>query len=801
MLLGTDVIDRFPVAFAMTSLTAKNVCNALLQLLKFTEFFSVIQSDMASNFNCELTKTFLSMLGCTPRFNVPGRPQQSGLCERLIGTLKNMVSKVAIDHPKSWHQHLGYVLWALRECPNESTNIAPWTLAFGRLPRGPLAVLKKNWTGQRDAPLSLGQTTVEYLEELRKNLEIAHTYVNSHTQRAQQRYVSRYNLRARDKFFAVGDSVLVLSPDSTSSKVFSRWKGPGVIRDVMSKHSYLVELDGVRRHIHADKLRRYHVQVDEVCCNHAVCSVVTAAATEEAVVNHCAIIHDEDKDFGDITVIDPTPKVTDYSLPSQKIDPAKLAHLSEQQREELLAVLDKYADCFSERPGCCNLMQHEIHVTEDFKPKRLKAYRVPENLKPEVRRQIQEMLDMDIIQPSKSEMASPIVCVLKGKQGQDGVRIAVDYRYVNKHCEGDAYPLPNIEDVIQRVGKANWISTFDLKGAYLNVPVKPEHQWLTAFVWDEGLYEFKRAPFGQKGSGCTFVRVIQQVLQPIKEFADSYVDDISVFSNQWRSHLTHLERFLQVVKDSGFTLNLKKTCLAQSQVKFLGHIIGSGQRRADPDKVKVVHEMRRPESKKQIRQVLGFFSFFRDYIPNFSAIAKPLTDLTGKRVPNRIPWGEPQEKAFQTLKSQLCKATVEALSIVDFKKPFTLHVDTSDHTVAAVLTQVADDGTERPVAFASNKLNKTQKNWSVIEKESFAAIWALRKFRNWVFGKTVTIYTDHSPITFLTETAPKSAKLMRWSLALQEYDVIFRYKAGKNNAAADCLSRMGLDGEPELSQE
>ena len=112
------------------------------------------------------------------------------------------------------------------------------------------------------------------------------------------------------------------------------------------------------------------------------------------------------------------------------------------------------------------------------------------------------------------------------------------------------------------------------------------------------------------------------------------------------------------------------------------------------------------------------FLVFRDYIPNFSAIAKPLTDLTGKRrpMPNRIPWGEPQEKAFQTLKSQLCKATVVVFSIVDFKKPFTLHVDTSDHTVAAVLTQVADDGTERPVAFASNKLNKTQKNWSMIER-------------------------------------------------------------------------------------
>ena len=195
--------------------------------------------------------------------------------------------------------------------------------------------------------------------------------------------------------------MLVLSPDSTSSKVFSRWKGPKVVREIVSKHSYLVELDGVRRHIHADKLRKYHVQVDEVCCDPAVCNVVTsAAATATAVISQCAIIHDEDEDFGDITVINPVPKVTDCSLPTQKMDPAKLAHLSDKQREELLNVLDKFTECFGDRPGFCDL----IHVNKDFRPKRLKAYRVPESLKPEVRKQIQEMLDRGIIRPSKSEM-------------------------------------------------------------------------------------------------------------------------------------------------------------------------------------------------------------------------------------------------------------------------------------------------------------------------------------------------------------------------------------------------------------
>jgi len=155
------------------------------------------------------------------------------------------------------------------------------------------------------------------------------------------------------------------------------------------------------------------------------------------------------------------------------------------------------------------MVTHEINVTSDFKPKRLRAYHVPESLKPEVEKQIKEMLQMGIVKPSKSEIASPIVCVSKGKDGKDGVRIAIDYRYLNKFYLGDAYPTPDIGDIIQRVGKAPFITTCDLKGAYWQVCVKEDHQWLTAFVWDGGLYEFTRAPFDQKGSGNSFLRPIK----------------------------------------------------------------------------------------------------------------------------------------------------------------------------------------------------------------------------------------------------------------------------------------------------
>jgi len=284
----------------------------------------------------------------------------------------------------------------------------------------------------------------------------------------------------------------------------------------------------VSRHLHADKLRKYHVSVQEI----SVKPPVGQAEINEAKVGHCAIIYDKEKDFDEVEVIETSPTVSEL-LPSQKIDPDKLKHLSVQQRQELLSVLDKYQECFTDKPGLCTLVTHEINVTDDFKPKRLRAYRVPESLKPDVEKQIQKMLAMGIIKPSKSEMASPIVCVLKGKDGKDGVRIAIDYRYLNKFSLGDAYPTPDIGDIIQKVGKARLVSTCDLKGAYWQILIKEDHQWLTAFVWDGGLYEFTRAPFGQKGSGNSFMRAIQMVLQPLKHCADSYVDDTAVFSNEW----------------------------------------------------------------------------------------------------------------------------------------------------------------------------------------------------------------------------------------------------------------------------
>jgi hypothetical protein len=792
-LVLVDSYSRWPIVVPLRTLTAKNVCDALLQVFAQTGVAMVmtLSSDNGSNFAASLTREFMNRLGCSPRFITPGHPNATGLVERAVGTTKRIIGKLAEEHPRQWQKYLPFVLWALREAPNETTGLPPFTFVYGRLPKGPLAILKETWSGERELPLNLGKSAVEYLEDLREKMTKARDLADVQTKHAQSRYVDRYNLRSKDKSFEVGEKCIILMPDTTASKVFSKWKGPAEIIEVKSPYSYLVEYKGARYHVHANKLKKFHVRVDEVVCDSVSICVKTS---DDIVCNTCAIIYEKDDDFGGVDVVEIPPVLEDSRqnelLPSQKIDHMTLSHLSRRQKQELLDLLDRYPECFSDTPGLCALVTHEIPISSDFKPKRLKAYRVPENLKGAVEEQIQELLRLGFIKPSKSPMASPVVCVLKGKDGKDGVRLAINYQYVNKHTTPDVLPMSDISEVIQRVGKARYITCCDAKSGYWQCPVREDHQWLTAFVCDSGLYEFTRCPFGMRSSGCTFVRAIKQVIEPLKDFVESYVDDMAVYSDEWRLHLDHLNKFLSAIRMSGITLNLKKCSFAKSEIKFVGHIIGSGKRRADPDKVATVLSLKIPETKKQLRQVLGFYSFFRDYIPNFSEHAKPLTELTAKRIPNRIPWGEAPQQAFDRLKELLCRATMEPLNIIDMSKPFSISVDASDYAAGGIFTQMEADRTEKPVAFASTKFTSSQRNWSTIEKEAYAAIWALNKFRHWIFGKPVVLYSDHNPITYLTEANPKSAKLMRWALALQEFEVQIRYRAGKNNLAADCVSRL-----------
>ena len=805
-----DSATAFPFALPLRALTAKNIADALVKTWTLTGVPETVIWDNASPHKSELMRELMKRMGCSPRFSTPFHPQGHSAAERLIGTLKTLISKTAADHPKQWHHHLDFILWAVRESVNESLGVAPWTLVFSRLPRGPLSVLKESWENAVDEPHRLGKSTVDYMRELLTKLHTAHSYAEQHGAQAQQNYVSRYNRRAREKQFAVGDSVLLLAPDSTSSRVFRRWQGPARVIEVRSPHSYIIELNGVRQHVHANRLKRFLFSSDSVTCSpdfETVCVIDAGeynrgsdledgvAGSESTSCFGCAVINDDDGEWGEIHTFTKSPD-KEILLPSEKIDPQQIAHLSTEQQHRLLAVLDKYHECFSDDPGLCTLVQHEINLLPDFRPKRLKAYRVPERLKPQVSQEIQHLLDLGVIRPSSSDMVSPLVVVLKGPGGRDGIRLAVDYSYVNRFCRNDPFPVPEIDCIVNRIANGKLYSSFDASQGYFQTKIRPGDEPLTAFVCDDGVFEFLRTPFGGKSCGSTFIRAVQKIVQPIKSFTESYVDDLTVHTHPGKDddvfslHLEQIDRFLRRIKETGLTLKLRKCKFCLPEIKFCGKIIGSGGRRPDPDKVAPIQNLEPAKTKKEVRRILGLFGYFRDHIPNYAAIARPLTDLTGKRIPNRVPWTDVHSQALTELKQALINATNKRLSVPDFNRPFNIHVDASDSTVAGYLGQVNNDGVECPLAFFSVKLKDSQKHWATVHKEAFAVMAALKKFRNWIFGAEIQIFSDHNPITYLTESSPKNAKLMRWCLGLMEFNIKFHYTRGKNNIVPDSLTRL-----------
>ncbi|HNJ38603.1 MAG TPA: RNase H-like domain-containing protein [Nitrosomonas sp.] len=843
-LVLTDVQTRYVTAFEITAPSAKNVVDKIILHSSYFGLPRYISFDCGTHFTSELTKLCLDRLGVSPRFHCPYNPRAAGIVERSNATVKQIISKLAADNPSSWHKILPFALWSLRTSVNETLGISPHQAVFGSVAIGPLQLLCDDWIGKRPLPLDIAKAPCEYLQDLERKLQLASDYTTEHATREQTRYTHSYNLRSRDKSFQVGERVIYLMPSSTH-KLARTWQGPCVVVKKNSPYSYIIEYEGKQRWCHANHLRKYNERVIEAsnhnCAiifdtdcdfgilptlyctdrnvlydtnmskSHAYHNEVSVECVDHRDRNDSArsspclsedvliepivrMDNSQCRSFSSVTLVRGTrdhceDQSSRLSLPSARIDRSKLSHLSESQQRELLEILDEFGDCFNETPGFCPYVEHNIIVDDNFKPKRLREYRIPEVLKPEVQRQIDELVRNKFIRPSNSPMASPIVVVLKGPDGKGGVRLAIDYRFVNSHTRGDAFVMPHLMDSIQKVGTARFISVFDGRSSYWQLGVKEEHKWLTAFAYEGGLFEWNRTPFGLKCSGNTFCRCIQMIIQPIRDFCFPFVDDLSVCSETWSQHLSHTRSFLREIRKSGLTLSLNKCSLAKNEVRFVGHIIGSGRHRPDEEKLKTISDIAKPTTKRDVRRLIGFFNYFQSYVPQLAELCVPFTNALGKGKPNVILWTSIEERAFTNLKDALRECVRSNLYTVKYGHPFGIHCDASRIAVGSCLVQWDDDGREKPIAFASSKLSGAQLVWAAVEKEAYAVIWSLNKFRTWIFGAPITIIADSNPLTYLTASAPKSAKLTRWALALQEFDVTFKYRKGRDHVVPDYLSR------------
>ena len=307
----------------------------------------------------------------------------------------------------------------------------------------------------------------------------------------------------------------------------------------------------------------------------------------------------------------------------------------------------------------------------------------------------------------------------------------------------------------------------------------------TAFVTNEGHYEWLVMPMGLKNSGATFQRILQEILGPyLYKGAINYLDDIIIYSETIEEHSKLLDAILQRLIDHGVKLKLEKCKFAQSEVTYLGYVISHNQVKPSEKKTKAIREFPAPKSVTCLRRFLGLSQYYRKFIENFSRKAKPLTRLTRKNVP--FKWGNEQKAAFELLKRELTQPPV--LAIFDPKKSCILYTDASSIGLGATLMQKDEDGHEHPIEYFSKQLNEAQENYNASELECLAVVEAVKHFEVYLYRR-FTVVTDHSALQWLLSLKNPKGKLYRWSVELSTYKFDIVHRAGGAQQHVDALSR------------
>lgn len=475
---------------------------------------------------------------------------------------------------------------------------------------------------------------------------------------------------------------------------------------------------------------------------------------------------------------------------------------------------DRLAQKLSERPkvfsvhewdvGSAKGVEHRIRLSNST-PFRERSRRLAPADIDDIRRHLHELLAAGIIKESRSPYASPIV-VARKRNG--AVRMCIDYRTLNSRTIPDQYTVPRIDEALDCLAGSRWFSVLDLRSGYYQINMAEEDKEKTAFICPLGFYQFERMPQGISGAPSTFQRLMEKAVGDMNLLEVLvYLDDLIVFGKTLEEHETRLFKVLDRLEESGLKVSLDKCQFCQPQVKYVGHIISEKGIATDPAKIEAVTNWKQPTDVKSLRSFLGFCGYYRRFIGSYSAIIRPLTELTKGYPPTRlgvkvvkddrkyykesepfgVRWTEECTEAFQKIIQCLTHAPV--LAFADPTKPYILHVDASLNGLGAVLNQEYPEGL-RPVAFASRKLKSSEQRYPVHQLEFLALKWAVvDKFHDYLYGARFTVKTDNNPLTYILTTAKLSAAGHRWLAALSTYNFNIQYRPGKSNIDADSLSR------------
>ena len=742
--------SKWPEALPIRSMTASAVAQGMIEIFSRVGVPLRLLSDQGSQFVGKVISKLCSSLQIEKIQSTPYHPEGNGVVERMHSTLGAMLTKAA-NQGLDWVGQVPFALFALRSAPNRDTGFSPFDLVYGRHVRTPLDILHQGWAQKDFEDLN----TDEWADWLVERLECWHSVARERGEDASAKRKIEFDRKALDRKLVKGDMVLCRIPGA-AAKLEESWHGPYQIVEVLNRVNYRVEVGkGKSKVLHINNLKKFWEREKSVLRM----SVVADDSAEDASVG------------------------------------LKLSGCCEDfDRKQIEKLIQEYPKVFSDEPGKTEVCELEIR-TGDSPPIASAPYRVPDKLKDDVKKEIENLVEMGVASASHSPWASPIVPVCK-KDGK--LRLCVDYRKLNSVTQSDPYYMVTLDEILERVGDSGCLSKLDLSKGFYQIGVEKESIDKTAFVSPFGKFAFERMPFGLKNAPAVFQRTMEEVLRNCFDCSAPYIDDILVFSKDGVEHVEHLRRVLGALSDKGLSIKLSKCAFGKTQLEYLGHVVGKGQVAVPEQRATAMAKFVRPVSKKQLRSFLGMMSYYRRFIFNFANYSSVLSPSTSKSAPSVVDWSSSMLDAFNFLKGALVSVTV--LTIPSQEDCFTLHTDASGLGVGATLN-VVREGVESPVGFYSKQLQGAEKNYSATELEALAIYKAIFFFEHFLFGRDFVVYTDHKALVSLLRSKRLNKRLFNWMLKLLDFSFKVCYKPGKENCDADGLSRQAWDSKDSVQLE
>ena len=459
--------------------------------------------------------------------------------------------------------------------------------------------------------------------------------------------------------------------------------------------------------------------------------------------------------------------------------------LNAEQQVTVQNLLWSYQDILSVDDfdlGYTDLVSHTID-TGVSPPLRETLRRHPQAYLDAIDKQVDQMLQQNVIEPASSPWCSNVVLVRKK---DNSLRVAIDYRRLNNVTRKDSYPLPHIDSCLDALNGSSWFSTLDLRAGYWQVRQDPKDADKTAFITRKGCFRFKVLSFGLTGAPSLFQRLMDLILAGLTWCtALVYLDDIVVFSRSFEEQTERLKAVFERLRAANLKVKPNKCRLYQRQITFLGYVVSAKGIETDPEKVRVVQEWPAPANISEVRSFIGLCSYYRKFVKSFAELAAPLHDLTKKNA--RFRWEAAHQSAFEELKGRLISSPI--LALPQHEGLFVLDADASDHSLGLVLSQ-EQEGQERVIAYASRRYSNAERNYCITRKELLAIIYGLKQFRQYLLGRKFLIRTDHAPLQWLYRTPEPIGQQGRWLDLLAEYEFDIQHRPGRVHNNADALSRI-----------